>query len=166
MLRKIADIEGVIRLLDFYEMPDTFVLILERPVGSKDLFDFINDHGFLDESLSRDFLRQVVDTILGKDICCVDYTNPRINNFLEIFRKCSDLKKKIRCPSKAGASKSLILLEEERKTLAFYECCHRSSSTEFLLRISLEFIIVSWSYLEFFEVPWSFLKFLGISWSF
>ena len=82
LLRKIADIEGVIRLLDFYEMPDTFVLILERPVGSKDLFDFINDHGFLDESLSRDFLRQVVDTILGKDICYVDYKNPRINNFV------------------------------------------------------------------------------------
>ena len=66
LLRKISDIDGVIRLLDFYEMPETFVLILERPPRSKDLFDFINDHGFLDESLSRDFLRQVVDTILGK----------------------------------------------------------------------------------------------------
>ena len=67
LLRKISDIDGVIRLLDFYEMPETFVLILERPPRSKDLFDFINDHGFLDESLSRDFLRQVVDTILGKE---------------------------------------------------------------------------------------------------
>ena len=55
----------MIRLLDFYEMPDTFVLIMERPLGSKDLFDFINDHGFLEESLARDFLQQVVDTILA-----------------------------------------------------------------------------------------------------
>ena len=53
------------RLLDFYEMPDAYVLILERPVGCKDLFDFINDHGFLEESLARDFLRQVVDAILA-----------------------------------------------------------------------------------------------------
>ncbi len=65
LLRKISDIDGVIRLLDFYEMPDTFVLILERPENSKDLFDFINDHGYLEESLSRDFLRQVVDTVLA-----------------------------------------------------------------------------------------------------
>lgn len=65
MLRKIADLDGIVRLLDFYEMPDTFVLILERPAGCKDLFDFINDHGFLEESLARDFLRQVVDTILA-----------------------------------------------------------------------------------------------------
>lgn len=65
LLRKIADLDGIVRLLDFYEMPDTFVLILERPEGCKDLFDFINDHGFLEESLARDFLRQVVHTILA-----------------------------------------------------------------------------------------------------
>ena len=65
LLRKINDISGVVRLLDFYEMPDAFILILERPEGCKDLFDFINDHGSLDESLARDFLRQVVDTVLA-----------------------------------------------------------------------------------------------------
>ena len=63
LLRKISDLEGVIRLLDFYEMPDTFILIMERPLGSKDLFDFINDHTFLEESLARNFMRQVVETI-------------------------------------------------------------------------------------------------------
>ena len=46
-------------------MPEAYVLILERPPGCKDLFDFINDHGFLDESLARDFLRQVVEAILA-----------------------------------------------------------------------------------------------------
>ena len=65
LLRKVFDVPGVVRLLDFYEMPDAYVLILERPVGCKDLFDFINDHGFLEESLARDFLRQVVDAILA-----------------------------------------------------------------------------------------------------
>ena len=65
LLRKVSDVTGVVRLLDFYEMPDAYVLILEKPPGCKDLFDFINDHGFLDESLARDFLRQVVDAILA-----------------------------------------------------------------------------------------------------
>ena len=87
LLRKISDIDGVIRLLDFYEMPETFVLILERPPRSKDLFDFINDHGFLDESLSRDFLRQVVDTILGKknlwNIPILLFFNIIINGFTQ-----------------------------------------------------------------------------------
>ena len=46
-------------------MPDTFVLILERPPGSKDLFDFINDQEALHETLARDFMRQVLDAILA-----------------------------------------------------------------------------------------------------
>ena len=46
-------------------MPDTFVLILERPPASKDLFDFINDHEALHETLARDFMRQVLDAILA-----------------------------------------------------------------------------------------------------
>jgi len=65
LLRKISHVSGVIRLLDFYEMPDTFVLILERPPGSKDLFDFINDQEALHETLARDFMRQVLDAILA-----------------------------------------------------------------------------------------------------
>ena len=65
LLRRVSDVQGVVRLLDFYEMPEAYVLILERPPGCKDLFDFINDHGFLDESLARDFLRQVVEAILA-----------------------------------------------------------------------------------------------------
>lgn len=65
LLRKISNVSGVIRLLDFYEMPDTFVLILERPPASKDLFDFINDHEALHETLARDFMRQVLDAILA-----------------------------------------------------------------------------------------------------
>ena len=87
LLRKISDIDGVIRLLDFYEMPETFVLILERPPRSKDLFDFINDHGFLDESLSRDFLRQVVDTILGKKNILKLFYLYTERNILEFLRK-------------------------------------------------------------------------------
>lgn len=65
LLRKVSNVAGVVRLLDFYEMPDSYVLILERPIGSKDLFDFINDYSFLDENLARDFLSQVVDAILA-----------------------------------------------------------------------------------------------------
>lgn len=64
LLRKVSSVPGVVRLLDFYEMPDSYILILERPLASKDLFDFINDHGALEETLAQQFLRQVVNAVL------------------------------------------------------------------------------------------------------
>ena len=65
LLRKVSSIPGVVRLLDFYERPDSYVLILERPPGCKDLFDFITEKGRLEEAMARRFLRQVVETVLA-----------------------------------------------------------------------------------------------------
>jgi len=64
LLRKLSSVTGVVRLLDFYERPDSFVLILERPPGCKDLFDFISERGKLGERTSRRFLAQVVRAVL------------------------------------------------------------------------------------------------------
>ena len=59
LLRKVSSVPGVVRLLDFYERPDSYILILERPPGCKDLFDFITEKGRLEEVVARRFLRQV-----------------------------------------------------------------------------------------------------------
>lgn len=63
LLRKVAHIPGVIRLLDWYERPDSFILILERPDAVKDLFDYITEKGVLEETLSRLLFRQVVECV-------------------------------------------------------------------------------------------------------
>lgn len=65
LLKKVNHIPGVIRILDYYERPDSFIIIMERPEPVKDLFDYITEKRALDEHVARCFFRQVVDTVLA-----------------------------------------------------------------------------------------------------
>ena len=65
LLHSVQNVEGVIKLLDFFERPDSFIFVMERPSSGKDLFDFITEKGVLEEQLARSFFRQVVETILA-----------------------------------------------------------------------------------------------------
>lgn len=65
LLRRVTSVPGVIRLLDWYERSDSFIIVMERPEAVKDLFDFITEKGVLDEKTSRLFFKQVVETIIA-----------------------------------------------------------------------------------------------------
>lgn len=70
-------IDGVIKLIEYFELSDCFMLILERmmtKVGRdreiqttsshvKDLFDFISDNGPLKEDVARSIFQQLIQTV-------------------------------------------------------------------------------------------------------
>ena len=65
LLHSVQSVEGVIKLLDFYERNDSFIYVMERPSDCKDMFDFITEKKYLEESLARNFFRQIVTTVLA-----------------------------------------------------------------------------------------------------
>ena len=45
LLKSVQDIEGVIKLLDYFERSDSYVIVIERPPNTKDQFDYITEKG-------------------------------------------------------------------------------------------------------------------------
>merc|ERR1712038_2013736 len=72
-----SNIEGVIKLIKYFELPDCFMLVLERMMSTvnsnkeiktsssnvQDLFDFISDNGPLREELARKIFTQLIKTV-------------------------------------------------------------------------------------------------------
>ncbi|MCP9259176.1 Serine/threonine-protein kinase pim-3 [Dirofilaria immitis] len=63
MLARCIHVPGVIKLLDWYNIPEGFLIVMTRPYPCVDLFDFIKSHKKLDEDLARFLFRQIVLTI-------------------------------------------------------------------------------------------------------
>ncbi|CAJ0943214.1 unnamed protein product, partial [Mesorhabditis belari] len=64
MLFKLTGTPSVIRLLDWYQIPEGYIIVMERPFPSIDLFEFLSAHNKVDEEVTRFLFRQIVRTVL------------------------------------------------------------------------------------------------------
>merc|ERR1711936_47568 len=65
LLCSVRNVDGVVKLLDYFEREDSFIFVLEHPSDSKDLFDYITEKGVIEEKVARYFFKQVVETVIA-----------------------------------------------------------------------------------------------------
>jgi len=65
LMLAVQNIEGTVKIFDFFERVDSYVIVMERPDSCKDMFDYISEKGCLDEKVAANFFRQVVQTVLA-----------------------------------------------------------------------------------------------------
>ncbi|XP_030330252.1 serine/threonine-protein kinase pim-1-like [Strigops habroptila] len=72
MMRKVrSGCSAIIQLFDWFELPDCFLLVLERPDPSQDLSGFIEEWRFLPEDLARGIFMQVLVAVRPCHGCSV-----------------------------------------------------------------------------------------------
>lgn len=67
LLKKLKYVDGILHLLDVITKHPQFILVLERPTESVDLFQYITDKGRLEEQEAINFMKQIVSTLIDVD---------------------------------------------------------------------------------------------------
>ena len=72
LMRDLRNVEGVIKIVNYWETASEHVIVMERPALSQDLLSYIREHGTLSEKKTKIIFRQLVDTLLrihARGIC-------------------------------------------------------------------------------------------------
>ncbi|XP_075117708.1 serine/threonine-protein kinase pim-3-like [Leptodactylus fuscus] len=82
ILQRVGDFEEVIKLIDWCEQEDVFLIIMERPGLMKDLYELMKERGPLDEDTARGFFRQVIVAVEHCFNCGVSHQDVKSENML------------------------------------------------------------------------------------
>merc|ERR1712227_1062328 len=63
LMQQVQNVPGVIKILDWFEMPESFFIVMERCRG-QDLFDYISENGALKENQARILFKRLLNTVL------------------------------------------------------------------------------------------------------
>ncbi|NXL95932.1 PIM1 kinase, partial [Alectura lathami] len=72
----------IIQLLDWFELPDSFLLVMERPEGSRDLLTILLEQEFLSEEAACWLFRQVLEAVRYCTACGVLHGDIKPDNLL------------------------------------------------------------------------------------
>ena len=86
LMQAVQSVEGTVKLLDYFERPDSFIIVMERPDSCKDMFDYITEKGTIEESVAKGFFKQIVETVLAATMKELFIETSKIRIFLSTLK--------------------------------------------------------------------------------
>ena len=81
MLRQVSDVPGVVKLLDYFETPSSYLIVMEM-FTSCDLFDLISQCGHLTEEVAQEIFAQIVESLMDCKSRQVLHGDIKVGSFL------------------------------------------------------------------------------------